>query len=246
MEDPEEEVRRLRAQVAELQHISRPVDPMGKRPTVSTPHILHGQFFVARHKVRRHRVFCQTVWTCFRQILGTPNARMVRTLRRPLHSRQAGFDWVARCECAANSSRMVRQRHRCCGTHDNREANVPLTCLQSVRTLLPSPLPSSSPLDPPSSSLFPRWNPPLPPSPPPGTPPSPLPQEKRYQIPSNCVRQKFVCHTSNFLERTCHSQICTKFHLKSILSLQDLRQSQCPQTVPTCIDVQCFPHDNIA
>ena len=39
------------------------------------------------------------------------------------------------------------------------------------------------------------------------------------------------------------TKICTKFHLKSILILQDLRQSQSPETVPTCIVVQCFPHD---
>ena len=34
--------------------------------------------------------------------------------------------------------------------------------------------------------------------------------------------------------------------LRSILSLQDLKQSQSPETVPTCIVVQCFPHDHIA
>ena len=35
-------------------------------------------------------------------------------------------------------------------------------------------------------------------------------------------------------------QMRTKFTLKSILSLQDLRQCQSPESVPTCIDVRCF------
>ena len=35
------------------------------------------------------------------------------------------------------------------------------------------------------------------------------------------------------------------FSLRSIMSLQDLRQNQSPGTVPTCTVVRCFPHDNI-
>ena len=56
----------------------------------------------------------------------------------------------------------------------------------------------------------------------------------------------FVSWTSNLLVRMYDFQICTKVLPKLILSLQDLRQSQSPETVPTCIVVQCFPHDNIA
>ena len=37
------------------------------------------------------------------------------------------------------------------------------------------------------------------------------------------------------------TQICTKFHLKSILSLQDLRQSQSPETVPNLHCCAVFP-----
>ena len=40
----------------------------------------------------------------------------------------------------------------------------------------------------------------------------------------------FVSYTSNLLE---------------ILNLQDLPQSQSPETVPICIVLQYFPHDNI-
>ena len=40
-------------------------------------------------------------------------------------------------------------------------------------------------------------------------------------------------------------QICTKVLPRSILILQDLRQNQSPETVPTCIVMQCFPHDKL-
>ena len=32
---------------------------------------------------------------------------------------------------------------------------------------------------------------------------------------------------------------------KWILNLQDLPQNQSPETVPICIALQCFPHDNV-
>ena len=59
-------------------------------------------------------------------------------------------------------------------------------------------------------------------------------------------RLKSVSHTSNLWEQTCDCQKYTGFKTKSILSLQDLWQSQSLETVPVCIVVLYFLHDNIA
>ena len=72
-----------------------------------------------------------------------------------------------------------------------------------------------------------------------------LHQEKKARLLLSCVSPRSVSCTFNLLARTNDFRICTTVHLKSISSLQDLQQSQCSETVPTCIVVQCFPHDNI-
>ena len=55
----------------------------------------------------------------------------------------------------------------------------------------------------------------------------------------------FVSCTSNLLEQMCDFQKYIMFLQKWILNLQDLPQSQSPETVPICIAWQYFPHDNI-
>ena len=55
----------------------------------------------------------------------------------------------------------------------------------------------------------------------------------------------FVSYTSNLLEQMYDFQKRTMFLQKWILNLQDLPQSQSPETVPICIAEQIFPHDNI-
>ena len=55
----------------------------------------------------------------------------------------------------------------------------------------------------------------------------------------------FVSCTSNLLEQVCGFQKYIMFLQKWILNLQDLPQSQSPETVPICIAWQYFPHDNI-
>ena len=57
---------------------------------------------------------------------------------------------------------------------------------------------------------------------------------------------KSFSRTSNWWEQTCDFQTCSKFPLKSIFSLQDLRQSHRPDPVPICIVVQCVAHSNVA
>ena len=63
-------------------------------------------------------------------------------------------------------------------------------------------------------------------------------------IPLNCA-SLFLTHPqlvgTNLRLPNMH-----KLRLRSILSLQDPVQSQSPETVPTCIVVQCFPHDHTA
>ena len=60
----------------------------------------------------------------------------------------------------------------------------------------------------------------------------------------NSAKQQFVSYTSNWLEQTYDIQMCTKFTLRSILSLQDLLQNRSLETVPVCIVWPCFPHGN--
>ena len=60
-----------------------------------------------------------------------------------------------------------------------------------------------------------------------------------------CDRCLFLTR-QNLWDNMCDCQACTEFLPKSILSLQDLRQSQSLETVPICIVVRYFPHDNIA
>ena len=43
----------------------------------------------------------------------------------------------------------------------------------------------------------------------------------------------------------CDFRLCTEVLLRLILSVQDLRQNQSPDTVPAYIVVSCIPHDNI-
>ena len=52
--------------------------------------------------------------------------------------------------------------------------------------------------------------------------------------------------TLNFLAQMFGFRKCTEFHLKSTLSLLDLRQNQSPETVPACIVWQCFPQNKTA
>ena len=75
-----------------------------------------------------------------------------------------------------------------------------------------------------------------------------LQQEKKSQIPLNlCETDVSFSHIQ--LLRT-NTYVTAKnrqtFHLKSISNLQDLQQSQSLETVPICIVVLCFPHENAA
>ena len=54
----------------------------------------------------------------------------------------------------------------------------------------------------------------------------------------------FVSCTSNLLEQMCGYRRYIMFLQMWILNLQDLPQSQTPETVPIYIVVQYFPHDN--
>ena len=77
------------------------------RPTVSVPRALlmcgptRANFWLRALRREDTESFArrqdENVWTCLRQILGSPNAR---TPWPPLHSRQVGLDSVARSECA--------------------------------------------------------------------------------------------------------------------------------------------------
>ena len=55
----------------------------------------------------------------------------------------------------------------------------------------------------------------------------------------------FVSCTSNLLEQMYDFRRYTMFLQKWILNLQDLPQNRSLETVPICIVLQCFPHDNI-
>ena len=56
-----------------------------------------------------------------------------------------------------------------------------------------------------------------------------------FLILLNCEKQQFVSWTSNLLEQMCGFQKHIMFLQKWILNLQDLPQSQSPETVPICI-----------
>ena len=49
-----------------------------------------------------------------------------------------------------------------------------------------------------------------------------------------------VCFLHIQLLGTCDLQICTKIHPEVDFESSTLQQSQSPETVPTCIVVQCF------
>ena len=68
---------------------------------------------------------------------------------------------------------------------------------------------------------------------------------RRFQILLNCEKLQFVSCTSNLLEQKYDFQKRTMFLQKWILNLQNLPQSQSPETVPICIALQYFTHDNI-
>ena len=55
----------------------------------------------------------------------------------------------------------------------------------------------------------------------------------------------FVSCTSNLWEQMYDFQKCTMFHQKWISNLQDLPRIQSLETVPICIVLQYYPHDNI-
>ena len=73
-----------------------------------------------------------------------------------------------------------------------------------------------------------------------------LHQERWYQIPSNCVKKMFAVLAHRTYGNKRVTSKYAQYSLRSILSLQALRQSQSFETVPVCFVVQCFPHDNIA
>ena len=68
---------------------------------------------------------------------------------------------------------------------------------------------------------------------------------REFQILLNCDKLMFVSCTSNLLEQMYGFPRCTRFLQKWILNLQDLPQSQSPETVPVCIVWHYYPHDNI-
>ena len=61
----------------------------------------------------------------------------------------------------------------------------------------------------------------------------------------NCMKLKIVSYTSNLLEQMYDFQKCTMFLQKWILSPQDLLQNRSLETVPACIVLQYYPHNNI-
>ena len=69
--------------------------------------------------------------------------------------------------------------------------------------------------------------------------------KRRFPILLNCEQQQFVSCTSNLLEQTYDFTKSTMFLQMPILNLQDLPQSQNLETIPVCIVLQCFPHDNM-
>ena len=69
--------------------------------------------------------------------------------------------------------------------------------------------------------------------------------KRRFRIPLNCAKLKFVSYTSNLLEQTYDFPKHIMFLQKWILNLQDLLQNQSLETVPVCIVLQYYPHDNI-
>ena len=58
-----------------------------------------------------------------------------------------------------------------------------------------------------------------------------------------CETEVCSC-TSNLLEQMYDFQKCIMFHLKQILSPQDLLQNRSLETVPACIVLQYYPHNN--
>ena len=61
----------------------------------------------------------------------------------------------------------------------------------------------------------------------------------------NCAKLKFVSYTSNLLEQMYDFPKRTMFLQKWILNPQDLPQNQSLETIPVCIVLQCYPHNNI-
>ena len=88
--------------------------------------------------------------------------------------------------------------------------------------------------------------------------PCPRDQEREIHPFTTCIKR----NNFRFCRTVWETEVCflhiqlmgtnvwlSKIHktlLKSMLSIQDLRQSQSLETVPVCIVVLCFPHDNIA
>ena len=68
--------------------------------------------------------------------------------------------------------------------------------------------------------------------------------ERYFQILLSCEKLTSVSYTSNLLEQMYGCQKHIMFSLKWILNLQDLLRSQSLETVPVCIVLQYYPHNN--
>ena len=66
-----------------------------------------------------------------------------------------------------------------------------------------------------------------------------------FRILLNCVKLKFVSYTSNLLEQMYDFQKYTMFLQKWILNPQDLPKNRSLETIPVCIVLQYYPHNNI-
>ena len=80
-----------------------------------------------------------------------------------------------------------------------------------------------------------------------GNPSNLNPASKEISSDSVELCETAVCfsHIQLFLEQMYDFQKCTMFLQKWISNLQDLPRSQSLETVPVCIVLQYYPHDNI-